>query len=128
MSDVTYRWIDGPTATEEEWERIDKILEARGWMALNRATSRILVAEDPHGILSGVFTFQLIPHTEPMWVSPAYRGTDVAAQLADRMLEFLRENQARGWMIVADNPIAARMCEERGMRRVHAPVYMAGGA
>ena len=45
MSNVTYRWIDGPMCTEQDWAKVDKILESQGWMPLNRETSRVYLAE-----------------------------------------------------------------------------------
>lgn len=122
MSEITYRWIDGPTASQEEWDRIDDILAARGWMSLNRQLSRIRVAEQ-NGKLVGFFVFQCVPHTEPMWIIPSMRGTDVANKLADDMLNWLTEVRARGWMLVADNPVVAKMAEDRNMVKVESPVY-----
>lgn len=125
---ITTRWIDGPVATEDEWDRLEGILAARGWMSLNRNTTRILVAEDEHGTLLGFYCLQLFPHAEPLWTAPSQRGTGLADQLADMMLSFLVEVRARGWMIVADSPYAAKMCEARGMRKLESPVYVMGGA
>jgi hypothetical protein len=122
---IAYRWIDGPTATDKEWGRFEDILVARGWMSLNRPTSRVLVAEDEHGALAGFFVMQLVPHTEPLWVRPSRRGSEVAETLANMMAEFMMSMQARGWMLVADNPIVAKMSEARGMTKVESPVYVA---
>lgn len=122
---ITYRWLDGPTATEEEWNRFEDILVARGWMSLNRPTSRVLVAEDEHGDLAGFIVMQLVPHTEPLWVRPSQRGGEVANELADRMLRFMMDIQARGWMLVASSDTIAKMAEARGMVRETLPVYVA---
>jgi hypothetical protein len=59
--EVTYRWIDGPTATDAEWNEIDRLLASRGWMSLNRMTSRVLVAERDAAII-GFTCLQLVPH------------------------------------------------------------------
>src|ERR1700688_2845981 len=67
--DITFRWIDGWNATPEEWERIEEILVARGWMVLNPNTSRILVAEKGD-VLAGFAILQLVPHVEPLFVAP----------------------------------------------------------
>jgi predicted N-acetyltransferase YhbS len=120
---IVKRWIDGISATQEEWDRIDSILAARGWMSLNRELTRILVAEDD-GRLIAFLVLQAIPHTEPLWVAPSARGTSIAQELADDMVAYLKEVGARGWMLVADHPIAARMAEERGMFKVESPVYV----
>jgi hypothetical protein len=127
MSEPTYRWIDGPTATEAEWDEIELVLAARGWMSLNRPTSRILLCE-VDGKLGGFFVFQLIPHAGPFYVRPTLRGTEVAQELASRMSQFFAETNARGVIIVADNPVSAKMCEERHMLRVPSPVYVLPGA
>lgn len=123
---MRYRWIDGFNATDAEWNRIEDLLASRGWSSLTRSTSRILVAEDDDGELMGFLVLQLYPHTEPLWVRPSARGTDVAAELSNRMVDFLIEIKARGWMVIADSPFAAKLCEERGMRKLEKPVYVAG--
>lgn len=124
MSEVSYRWVNGPDASEEDWDRIEGILAARGWNSLNRPTSRILIAEED-GELVGFFVLQFFPHTEPLWVRPSRRGGEVAEALADQMLAFMTEVQARGWMLIADSPTVAKMAEERGMVKVESPVYVA---
>jgi hypothetical protein len=117
------RWIDGQDATKEDWDRIEGILAARGWTSLNRNFTRIRVAEE-NGELKGFYVLQLYPHAEPLWVAPSTRGSGLAEDLADDMLEFLKDVGARGWMLVADNPMVAKMAEERGMTKLEAPVYV----
>ena len=95
-------------------------------MALNRNTTRILVAEE-EGELAGFLPLQLLPHTEPLWVKPSKRGSDIAVTLADKMVEFLTEMQVRGFMVVADNPFAAKICESHGMVKLESPVYVKVG-
>lgn len=120
--DVKYRWIDGPMASQEEWDRIESILSARGWMSLNRLSSRILVAERDDKLI-GFHIFQLIPSAGPLWVIPSERGFGVAEKLADDMLDFFAETATRGWMVVAENPSAARLCADRGMHKIESPVF-----
>jgi len=126
MDEITFRWIDGPSAKPEDIEKIEDVLSARGWMSLNPSTSRILVAERA-GELKGFIVLQLIPHTEPLWVAPSMRSSGIAETLADKMAEFMAEVHARGYMVVAEHPSAAKLCEERGMKRVDAPVYVKVG-
>jgi len=123
-TDACYRWVDGRTASQEDWDKIENILAARGWLSLNRPTTRILVAEDASGELLGFICLQMVPHTEPLFVRPSQRGTGLAEELADRMLDFMMEIQARGWMVVADNPVAEKLCESRGMVKIESPVYV----
>jgi len=124
MADITYRWIDGPNASQKDWDKIESILAARGWSSLNRPTSRILVAE-ADGELAGFHVFQLYPHAEPQWVRPRYRGTEISATLADKMLEFLMDVKVRGFMVIADSEFAVALCEQRGMTKLESPVYIA---
>lgn len=124
MSDeVTFRWIDGHSATQAEWDAIDLKLAARGWMSINRELSRIRVAERD-GKIVGLYVLQHIPHVEPLLVDRAEYGNGVAEQLADDMQEFLTEVHARGFMAVCEHPIAAKMCEARGMQKIPYPVYI----
>jgi hypothetical protein len=128
MSEVRYRWIDGPKISETEWlkemERIDAIMAARGWMTLGQATSVIRVAEDAQGKLLGFLVLQLIPHTEPIWTAPAARGTSVAEHLISDMIRFMGEAQIRGFMVVADNPLVVSHCRAYGMKEVESPVFV----
>jgi hypothetical protein len=125
-ADITFRWIDGPTASQEDWDRIEAILASRGWMQLARATSRIRVAERD-GVLLGFHVLQLMPHAEPLWVKPSERASGLADQLANDMLDFLVEIHARGWIVVADSPHAAKLCEAREMTKIESPVYVKVG-
>jgi len=122
MSDITYRWVDGPTATDEEWSKIDDVLATRGWASLNRYTSRILIAE--RGNEFAFHVFQLVPYCGPLYVPRSMRGQGIAEDLADKMMEFLVENNARGWLVTAESAHAAKLCETRGMMRVPCPVYV----
>ena len=121
---VAYRWLDGWTATDEEWDRIETIIETRGWIPLNRRTTRVLLAETAAGGLVGFIVLQLIPHVEPLFVAPSMRATGVAEDLAERMKAYLDEVGVRGYIATAENPSAAKLCEAHGMTKVEKPVYV----
>jgi len=123
---MNYRWINGWEATDAEWNQIDNIIYSRGWMTLNKNTSRIRVAEE-EGRIIGFFCLQQIPHTEPMYVARKYWGQGVAEKLADDMMEFLKEINARGWVLIAENPTVEKLCLERKMVKVNYPVYISLG-
>jgi GNAT superfamily N-acetyltransferase len=125
MSDaITYRWIEGIDATDADWSRIEEIGAARGWMELGRQTTlRVLLAERD-GEIVGFCVLQMLPHLEPLFVDKSVRGTGVAEELADRMVEWMHEIKARGWMTVAEHPAAKLLCEREGMHRMDAPVYV----
>lgn len=123
MSQVIYRWVDGPTCTEMDWASIDMILESQGWMPLNRETSRIYLAEQDDQIV-GVSCLQLMPFAGPLWVKPQLRATGVTDRLADDTIGWLISTRARGWFVVADNPHVPKLCERHGMHRISSPVYI----
>jgi GNAT superfamily N-acetyltransferase len=123
MNDVTTRWLDGPCCTQAEWDRIDELLASRGWMSLNRATSRILLKESD-GKIIGFHIFQLIPYCGPLFVAREFRGTGLAEELVDKMQGFLTEQQARGYIAIVESPHAAKLCEAHGMEHLPYPVYV----
>jgi hypothetical protein len=114
-------------ATDDEWDRIEGLLAARGWMSLNKNTTRILVAEDSEdGSLLAFSVLQMTPQIGPLWVRASARGKDIAETLADKTLEFLVTVPARGWFAIADSPVVKDLCEKRGMHELKSPVYIAG--
>lgn len=124
MSETNYRWVDGPSAMQEEWDRFESLMAARGWASLNRPTSRILVAENADGELLGFEVFQMVPYVGPLYVRPSERGTGLAEELSDKMLDFMANIQARGWIVTAESPYAEKICVDRGMTKVETPVYI----
>jgi GNAT superfamily N-acetyltransferase len=127
MNEIKYRWVDGVSCTQEEWDKIDMMLATRGWMSLNRNTTRALIAESPEGVILGFNIFQMIPFLGPLYVLPSARGTGVAEDLSQRMVDFMTEVEARGFIAVAQSPHAAKLCEHMGMKKVESPVYAKGG-
>lgn len=123
MSEISYRWLDGPAATQEEWDQIDKLLASRGWMSINRLTSRVLLAEQD-GDVVGFHVFQMIPYCGPLFVTKKLRGLGLAEILVDKMQDFLITVHARGYIAVTESPHAAKLCEERGMEKVPYPLYV----
>jgi len=125
-SQVRYRWVGGHDATPEDWDAIEMRLAARGWVALDRDTSYVLVAEDDAGLV-GFACLRLVPHSEPLYVERRAYGTGVAETLADKVVEMLVELKVYGCMVVAESPFAAKLCEDRGYKRVESPVYVRVG-
>jgi len=124
-ANVRYRWVGGREASAADWDAIEAVLAARGWMSLNRQTCRIRVAEQD-GVIVGFSVFQWLPYCGPLYVAPSHRGTGLAEQLSDDTIGFLEECNARGWIAVADSPFAKKLCEAHGMTRLESPVYTMG--
>jgi acetyltransferase (GNAT) family protein len=123
MSNLTYRWIDGHSATTAEWDAIDQKLAAKGWMSLSRELTRVRVAERDDKIV-GMAVLQHIAHIEPLLVDRSEFGTGVAERLADDMISFMNEIHARGYMAICEHPAAVKLCEDHGMIKVTYPVYI----
>ena len=118
QTDVTYRWLE-----PHELPLIDPLIAKHGEIALNEQTSRVLVAEH-EGRIVGFHVFQLMPFVGPLWVDSAFRGSNTAPELADRMLDFLKEARCRGFIVFATSPHAEKLCVERGMQPVLSQAYV----
>ena len=115
---MEFKWIVG-----DDLEVLDVVLESKELPSLNPEVCRALGAYDVD-TLAGFIIVQVFPHLEPLWVDKKYRGTDIAAELVDNAIGYLRENSVRGFISIADSPIVAKMCEERGMVKIESPVYL----
>lgn len=124
---ITYRWLDPTTPNADaDWAKVEKVLVARQWMALNHHTSRVLLAERD-GDLVGFFAFQLVPYAGPVFLHPAERGTGVADEMARQMWEFLMSAKVRGWIAGAETAHGERLCEMFGMEKITYPMYIVVG-
>lgn len=130
-SEYRFYWIDvGPGVGNNGEERlmlshINTTIDALGWTQLNYNTPmRILCALDRNGNLVGWLVLQFFPHTEPLYVNADHRGTGLAAELADKMFNFLVATDTRGFMFVADSPAAEKLAQHYGLKRVDKPVYV----
>ena len=124
--DVEYRWIMGSDSTDLEWSQIQFLIESHGWPILNRQVSRVLVAIH-RGTIIGLSTVQLMPSVGPLIVDKSFRGMNVAEELADQTLDFLRDANARGWIVIAESKHSENLCEDRGMERLESPVFISKG-
>jgi hypothetical protein len=120
---VTCRWLDGPFCSDQDWARLDNLLEKRGWSPLNRSMSRVYLAEQGDEIV-GFSVLQMLPFAGPLHVKRELRGSGLADKLATDTVNYLVECEARGWFVVADSPHVPRLCERLGMHKVESPVYI----
>lgn len=127
--DLKYRWLDSTPEFNDEtaWHKIEEILKFRGWMSLNRMTSRILLVEDFEQVLLGFICFQLVPYVGPIWMHPSERGNGIAEEMARQMWEFLVSVHARGWLAGAESSHGAKLCELFGMTKIEHPMYVVVG-
>ncbi len=93
---------------------------------LNTDAARVLgVFED--GILLKSLTIQLYPFLGPLLSHiPLKSDGAITRDLVQRMEDFLKEQNARGMICIADSPFTERLCERYGMYHVDSPVFVSG--
>jgi hypothetical protein len=124
--EIQYEWVDGPNSSDQAWDVIEQIMATRGWLGLNRNTTRVLLAWKDDKVI-GFNVLQLMPYVGPLFVVPSERGTGVAGELVDRTMQFMAEVDARGFLAIAHSEHSVKKCISLGMELVEAPVFMYGG-
>lgn len=121
---MRYEWL---TAEQIEW-LVNPELEKRRMAILNPDCCRVMGAWNGEQLVS-FFTIQLFPVLGPMVKIDAFHrdNGEVSRELATRMHAYLDESGARGYMVVADNPVTDRLCDRHGMMKLTSPVYVAAG-
>lgn len=110
-------WVKG-----EDIHMLDDIIAQEGWSPISESAIA-QVAIDEKGI-AGFHILQVKSHPEPLFVRPDLRGTSLAVELATNMKAFLDTMGITNFIVVADDPAMARLCEKFGMRLVTSPVYV----
>jgi len=121
MDGIEFRWLEGEHLTE-----LEPSIRANGWVPLNPALARALVAYDGD-VIVGYACFSCIPHVEPLFLSVDYRGKGLAEAMADTVVKFLYEVNAPEAYIVASSPHAEQLALKYGMELVKHPVYYKRG-
>lgn len=121
---MTYEWL---TPEQIEW-LVNPVLQVKGMAILNPDCCRVLGAWED-GRLIQSFTIQLFPVLGPLVKHDNLHrdNGDVSRELTTKMHEYLDESKARGYLVIADSPITARLCDRHGMSKINSPVYMADG-
>lgn len=126
MAQVNYRWLAG----SEIQTLVNPICKTVGWPQLNvnveQPTSAVIGAFEDFQLI-GFLALQLFPMVGPGWVDAPFRNGVISRELADRMHEFLKVHEARGWLVIADTMVTQRLAERHGMESVDSPVYMGRG-
>lgn len=123
---LTYRWLE--PSDEDYLDQIDRTIEELNWARLpSRRTfgmSHRIMGVFDGVVLVGWHVVQFFTHAEPIWLHPAYHGTRAAMQLTEKVVDYLVTSETRGFMIVAESPVVARMAEHYGLQKVGVPVYV----
>lgn len=120
---TTYRWL----TSDEIADWVNPECGRHGWVQFNvneqTPTCRVIGAFEGPEML-GFFGFSLIPHIGPLWCDQDHRNGSVSLGLAEEMAKFMFEVQARGALMIADNPATERMAQKFGLERVTSPVFI----
>ena len=81
------------------------------------------VAFDENGHVAGYAIFQMVPHTEPLWVAKEYRGGELTHILAEKISDFARET-AGSFVSVATNEFSEQLCREQKMEAFPGTVFV----
>ena len=108
-----------------ESARLYPLLEKMGWMIPLPAAAACTIAE-VNGEIVGFAVAQLIPHTEPAWVHPAWRGTGVAGRLASAIRENMEKCGFTHYVCLATNQASVELCKANGMKEITARVFVKG--
>ena len=83
-----------------------------------------VVAKLNDGTIIGFAFAQLMPHAEPIYVDPNWRGIGIAEELARRVVEKIESTGAQRFVAVAQGTFAEELCKKMGMRAVLGVVYV----
>lgn len=121
MNNVEIREVYGQAAVD----LLSPLLRARKWRIPPPGLLMAKVAFDGEDVV-GFVLYQLIPHTEPLWVAPKYRGTGLAAELADEAVKFA-DAVGAGYMCLSSSPAVVEIAKEHKMREItHVRVWQGG--
>jgi len=82
------------------------------------------IVAEVDGQIVGFCFAQLIPHFEPLYVMPEWRGTGIAEELAQRAMKKITDTGAQRFMCVVQSQFAEALCKKLGMRAVPGVIYV----
>lgn len=84
---------------------------------------RVWVVEDAMDTIIGYWCLLAVYHTEPIWIAPQTRNTQVLRELLGGMVALLRAEQCSGAMAIIDTPELAQMAQAFGFEPVPGTIY-----
>lgn len=118
VTDVTYESLAG-----DNLDALLPVLKQAGMALAYPQLAEPIVAK-VNGEIVGFAFAQLLPHLEPVYVLPLFRGTGIAEELVRRAMAIIEKTGAERYMCVAQNPFAEKLCKQLGMRAVLGTLYV----
>lgn len=121
---MTTRFLDA----DEIEKLVNPLLAFRGMPQLNIGLSRVLAAFEGETLIEFIVV-QLFPMLGPLLKvdNTSRDGGEISRLLAKQMFDYLKENQARGYLAVAESPVTVKLCERYGMQKLTDPVFLQVG-
>ena len=115
---ISYRFIE-----PEEFDLIGRFFDEEGVPRPDPRFTRALVAFDD-GRPIGLICFQLVAHTEPIIVDPAYRGMKIASEMATLMDAFCMASQVAGVYAQPTSAASAHLLATLGFSQCEHPLFL----
>jgi hypothetical protein len=106
----------------DDLAQLEPILHEQGMTINYPHLAMAKVAYDGEKIV-GYAVFQMVAHTEPLWVAPEYRGGELTHKLADSVAEFARQAAGK-FVCVASSPFVEELCREQHMEIVPGTMFI----
>lgn len=117
-SELTYRLLK-----EDEWEKLKGLAENDEWIP-HPSTSAVIIAEDNDDKIVGFLVAQLAVHVEPVWVTPADRGTSTMFMMWRNMQEHLKDQGVKNYFCHASSAQIGSYLERLGLKRLDYLSYL----
>lgn len=75
------------------------------------------------GAIVGYWCLLAVYHTEPIWIAPTTRNTQVLRELMGGMVALLRAEQCSGALAIIDSPELEQMAQAFGYQPVPGTIY-----
>jgi hypothetical protein len=116
--DTTYRTVEG-----EEFRLLAEGLSMMKSMVPYPETAKAIVAE-VDGKVIGFGVLQQLPHGEPAWVDPEYRGNGIGKEIFSRVNVLMDQLGAKWWVACSTSEASERLCRDAGMTEIPGKLFI----
>lgn len=101
----------------EDYHVLDRYFAEFGVPTPDPSLSSVAVAVTEEGELAGFIALQTVIHSEPIYINPEFRGTDVWRALVEKVQEPFKDKPGSGFyvFIPKDRPDILHMAKETGL-------------
>lgn len=107
----------------DETEKLTPFLKQQGWGIPLPHLAAVVVGEYQGEIVSFAVA-QLIPHAEPIYVSPSWRGTGLAEETAKQLAGYMLRAGTGMCLSIAQTKFAEDLCRMLGMVEMQGKIFV----